>query len=114
LTINEAKFQPKILLDHAIGRVNNFAFAPILLTGDVCQTAPAEMRYGTDRSEAVEDVLDEGLLNKSKAELARLKGGGKQSSTVSWSGGYWHSGIRRSLCLQKRDKKLELLSRNVA
>ena len=89
-----ASFQNRFLL-YALYRAGGFI--PIFKEDHkkICEeygirAADIIRRYGTDRREAVEDVLDEALLNKSEAELARLKGGGKQSSTVSWSGGYWH------------------------
>jgi FAD dependent oxidoreductase len=89
-----ASFQNRFLL-YALYRAGGFI--PIFKEDHqkICEeygirAADIIRRYGTDRSEAVEDVLDDALLKKSKAELARLKGGGKQSSTVSWSGGYWH------------------------
>jgi len=47
-------------------------------------------RYGTNRREAVEEVLSDALMNKSRPQIELLKGGGKQSSVVRWKGGYWH------------------------
>ena len=89
-----ASFQNRFLL-YALYRAGGFI--PIFKEDHkkICEEygiRPADIirRYGTDRREAVEDVLDNALLSKSKTELARLKGGGKQSSNVSWSGGYWH------------------------
>jgi GAF domain-containing protein len=48
-------------------------------------------RYGTDRSEAFEDVMDKALLRTLRPRLDSLaQGGSKQPSTILWKGGYWH------------------------
>jgi hypothetical protein len=89
-----ASFQNRFLL-YALFRAGGFI--PIFKEdhGKICEeygikAADIIRRYGTDRWEAVEDVLDNALLSKSRPQLERLKGGGKQSSTVRWNGGYWH------------------------
>ena len=47
-------------------------------------------RHGTDRTEAVEDVMDRALLRSCKKRISYLRNNSSQPSSVCWSGGYWH------------------------
>jgi hypothetical protein len=89
-----ASFQNRFLL-YALYRAGGFI--PIFKEdcAKICEEygirqADIIRRHGTDRWEAVEDVMEEALLVKSKPQLEQLKGGGKQPDRILWNGGYWH------------------------
>jgi hypothetical protein len=89
-----ASFQNRFLL-YALYRAGGFI--PIFKEdcAKICEEygirqADIIRRHGTDRWEAVEDVMEKTLLVKSTPQLEQLKGGGKQPNKILWNGGYWH------------------------
>jgi hypothetical protein len=52
-------------------------------------------RHGTDRIEAVEDVMDGALFRQSKRRINILRARKNQPSTICWLGGYWHDHSKR-------------------
>jgi FAD dependent oxidoreductase len=47
-------------------------------------------RHGTDRKQAVKDVLDKSLVRSCSKRIAALAKRSAQPSRVCWIGGYWH------------------------
>jgi NAD(P)-binding Rossmann-like domain len=47
-------------------------------------------RHGTDRFEAVKDVMDNALLRTTRKRLQFLQRHSEQPSGICWGGGYWH------------------------
>jgi len=47
-------------------------------------------RHGTDRVEAVKDVLDKSLWRDCKNRVDALRAHSHQPSLILWTGGYWH------------------------
>jgi hypothetical protein len=89
-----ASFQNRFLL-YALYRAGGFIPTFKENCSKICEEygiRPEDIikRHGTDRWEAVKDVLDSALLKTSKSQLERLKVGGQQPSAIGWSGGYWH------------------------
>jgi hypothetical protein len=94
-----ASFQNRFLL-YALYRAGGFI--PTLKDSDkdsdnrICEEygikqADVIRRHGTDRSEAVKDVLDKALLRTLQPRLDSLANrGSQQPSTILWKGGYWH------------------------
>jgi len=48
------------------------------------------VRHGTLRRNAIEEVLEAGLLRSVKKRITELEGNSKQRSNICWRGGYWH------------------------
>jgi GAF domain-containing protein len=48
-------------------------------------------RHGPKRRSAVEQAMDQSLLNLCRPRIGRLEKNSRQPSTICWSGGYWHT-----------------------
>jgi hypothetical protein len=90
-----ASFQNRFLL-YALYRAGGFIPTLKDRDGSICEEygikqADIIRRHGTDRLEAIKDVLDKALLQKLQSRLDSLAScGGGQPNNILWKGGYWH------------------------
>lgn len=96
-----ASFQNRFLL-YALYRAGGFI--PNLKGNGICEENDKSIceeygikqddiirRHGTDRSEAVKNVLDKTFLRTLQPRLDSLaNSGGEQPKAILWKGGYWH------------------------